>query len=137
MRPTGVNRCPRPAAALAVIVVTSLALTACGSVDRAATPESPPSAAIQPITRVVVLASDGQTVTTVIPVGGCQKGQLTGAETGTTVQLRLSLAAHQKSGEVCAAYIKLDHVSYKLRTSLDNRTIMDEATGKPLSISKP
>ncbi|MEU3374283.1 hypothetical protein ABZ734_28040 [Streptomyces sp. NPDC006660] len=136
MRPTGMNRRPRPAIALAALLVSSLALTACGKSTKVATPESTPSSTHQPITRAAVLAPDGQTITTVIPVGGCQKGQLTGAESKTTVTLSLSLTTHQKAGEVCAADIKLDHVSFKLQAPLDNRTVMDGATGKPLSVTK-
>ncbi|MEU5438804.1 hypothetical protein AB0G73_36505 [Streptomyces sp. NPDC020719] len=136
MRPTGMNRRPRHALPIAVILVSGLVVTACGKADKAATPESLPPSTIQPITRAAVLDADGQTVTTVIPVGGCQKGQLTGTETEATVELALTLTNHQRTGEVCAANIKLEHVSFKLRAPLDSRTVIDKATGKPLPVTK-
>ncbi|MEV6726210.1 hypothetical protein AB0M94_35375 [Streptomyces xanthochromogenes] len=136
MRPTGMNRRPRPAIALAVVLVSGLVLTACGKSTRVTTPESTPSSTIQPISRGAVLAPDGETITTVIPVGGCQKGRLTGTESQSTVTLSLSLTTHQKAGEVCAANIRLDHVSYKLQAPLSNRMVLDNATGKPLTVTK-
>ncbi|MGP9017686.1 hypothetical protein ACT1U9_04655 [Streptomyces sp. BR1] len=136
MRPTGMNRCPRHALAIAIILVSGLAVTACGKADKVATPESTTPSTIQPITRDAVLDADGQTITTVIPVGGCQKGQLTGTESEAAVELTLTLTTHQKAGEVCAANIRLEHVSFKLRAPLHNRTVVDKATGKPLSITK-
>ncbi|MER0450067.1 hypothetical protein ABR738_36935 [Streptomyces sp. Edi4] len=136
MRPTGMNRRPRPAITLAVALVSGLVVTACGKSTKVTTPESTPSSTTQPISRGALLAPDGKTITTVIPVGGCQKGQLTGTESQTTVTLSLSLTTHQKAGEVCAANIRLDHVSYKLQAPLSNRTILDHATRKPLPVTK-
>lgn len=136
MRPTGMNRRPHHVLAIAIILVSGLAVTACGKADKTTTPKSTPSSTIQPITRAAVLGADGQTITTVIPVGGCQKGQLTGTETEAAVELALTLTTHQKTGEVCAANIKLEHVSFKLPTPLDNRTVMDKATGEPLPVTK-
>jgi hypothetical protein len=111
--------------------------TACGTATESTTPEATPSTALQPITRGASLGADGQTITTVIPVGGCQRGKLTGAETARVITLALSLTTHEKANEVCAANVKLVPVSFKLRSPLDHRKAVDKATGKPVIIRKP
>lgn len=44
------------------------------------------------------IGADGRTLTTVVPVGGCQQGKLSGTETDTTVSLALTLTTVEKTG---------------------------------------
>lgn len=137
MRPSDMNRRSRRVLAMVFLSLSGLA-TACGTASEstATSPEATPSTTLQPITRGVSLGTDGQTITTVIPVGGCQKGKLTGAETASQITLALSLTTHEKANEVCSADVKLVHVSFKLPAPLDHRKVVDKATGKPVSIHK-
>ncbi|GHB53174.1 hypothetical protein GCM10010347_23960 [Streptomyces cirratus] len=96
---------------------------ACGSAPRA-----------QPVTRAVHLGQDGRAVTTALSVGGCQTGQLTGSESGTTITVRLSIRTREKPGAVCTADIRLEPVSLTLRSPLGNRKAIDAATGRTLRV---
>ncbi|MFH8218571.1 hypothetical protein ACH4C2_05195 [Streptomyces sp. NPDC018057] len=71
-----------------------------------------------------------------IPVDGCQRGQLSGTEDDSAVTLELSLATHQAANHACAANVKLAPVSYTLRTALGDRKVIDKATGRPIKIAK-
>ncbi|MEU6479866.1 hypothetical protein ABZ858_23860 [Streptomyces sp. NPDC047017] len=134
MHLTDMNAGPRHAAAATLALLTGVALAACGSAADTMGPETPHFATAQSITRAVVLGPDSRTITTVIAVGGCQEGRLTGSEADSKVTLVLSLITREPAGQVCAADVGLDRVSYRLRTPLGDREVIDKATGKPLEV---
>ncbi|MFF7359102.1 hypothetical protein ACFZA1_41935 [Streptomyces filipinensis] len=136
MHLTSMNTRSRLIPGAASAFLAGFVLTACGNAAGSASPHTSPSSTVQPITREVTLEANGRTMTTVIPVGGCQKGQLSGSEGDSAVTLELSLTTHQTPNQACAANIKLDHVSYTLRTALGDRKVIDKATGKPIKIVK-
>ncbi|MFI6682809.1 hypothetical protein [Streptomyces sp. NPDC050485] len=116
------NRRPGQALATAFVLLGGgLAVAACGHAGA--------SASARPITGPIVLGADGRTLSARITVGGCEEGQLAGAEGDSTVKLTLSLIRHQKSGEVCPAYVKVGDVSLTLRSPLGSRTVVDGTSG--------
>ncbi|MGW6832106.1 hypothetical protein ACWGCI_01560 [Streptomyces sp. NPDC054949] len=137
MRHTGMNPRSLHARAILATLLGACVLCACGQAGQAGIPESGPSSTSQPITRPTVISADGRTLTTGIPIGGCQKGRLSGTESDTTVSLTLTLTTHEKKGEACAANIGLEPVSFTLQKPLDTRKVVDQATGNPLTITKP
>ncbi len=137
MRHTGMNPRSLHARAILATLLGVFVLGGCGQASRAGIPESGPSSTSQPIRRPTVISADGRTLTTDIPIGGCQKGRLSGTETDTEVLLTLTLTSHEKEGEVCAANVGLEPASFTLRKPLETRKVVDQATGNPLTITKP
>ncbi|MFD8978913.1 hypothetical protein [Streptomyces sp. NPDC059564] len=137
MRHTGMNPRSLRARATLAALVGAFALGGCGQAGQGGIPESGPSSASQPITKATTISADGRTLTTVIPVGGCQKGRLSGTETDTAVSLTLTLTTDEKKGEACTANIRLEPVSFTLEKPLDARKVVDRATGNPLPITQP
>ncbi|MFF3430419.1 hypothetical protein [Streptomyces sp. NPDC002602] len=134
---TGMNPRSLHARATLAALLGAFALGGCGQAERAGIPESGRSSTSQPITRPTVISADSRTLTTDVPIGGCQEGRLSGTETDTMVSLTLTLTTHEKEGEACAANIGLEPVSFTLRKPLDEREVVDQATGNPLTITEP
>lgn len=143
------------ALAAAAAIAATAALTGCGSktVSPAAGPASvnpsgshTPSAAPggtvagqpkdQPITKQITVASDGRTLRTEAVRGGCETVALKASEATSDVTLTVQVTKHQKVGQMCPDIAQLTQVSTTLKAPLDNRRLMDGATGKQLPAAK-
>ncbi|THA52975.1 hypothetical protein [Streptomyces sp. A1136] len=129
------SRPPRPRPVLSAVLIGGLALAGCGKASQAAAgPSLVPAPTTRALAPTVYLGRNGRTLTTVVPVGGCQEGRLTGGVSGTSVTLSLSITKREKPGTVCAADIRSERVSLTLRSPLGGRKLIDAATGRTIRI---
>ncbi|MDF3292504.1 MULTISPECIES: hypothetical protein [Streptomyces] len=90
----------------------------------------------QPITKQVTVASDGRTLRTEAVRGGCETVALRASEATSDVTLTVQVTKHQKPGQMCPDIAQLTQVSTTLKAPLDNRKLVDGATGKQLPAAK-
>ncbi|MER6029601.1 hypothetical protein [Streptomyces sp. NPDC001851] len=83
--------------------------------------------------RPISVSQDGRTVSVGATGGGCLTPRLSAREATAALTLTIEVVTRQDPGQVCTANVELVPLKVTLTRSLGGRTIIDGATGRPVT----